>query len=274
MPVDKILYTNSAADDKYINISVSEIRQIHNEIVEAYNKYSLHEYGVKAYWEKLTDIDTSSMSDEEFVKLLSRKELQLIFLKKYMRCLVHKDMVSKFVRSVMPNAGLDQQVRHLSTQDGWFVLNKGSDIPDTNEKVESGYHMLYSISLASPSALANQLKRKGRLAATTFEQLKMAYDYCCATCGKKEGTIDVRIHEVIKLQQGHMDPRKSLTLDNTIPQCQYCNQTYKDYFRFNEFGRVVAVNNPEILLQSPRDIQDEMIEILLQERQKTDNGHK
>ena len=65
-----------------------------------------------------------------------------------------------------------------------------------------------------------------------------------------------------------MDPRKNLTLDNTIPQCEYCNQTYLDYFRFDENGRVVAVNNPEILLKSPRDIQDEMITVLLKERQK------
>jgi hypothetical protein len=71
-----------------------------------------------------------------------------------------------------------------------------------------------------------------------------------------------------------MDPRKKLDLDNTIPQCQYCNQTYKDYFRFNEYGRVIAVNNPEILLKSPRDIQDEMISVLLRERQNAETKDK
>ena len=60
---------------------------------------------------------------------------------------------------------------------------------------------------------------------------------------------------------------EALTLENTIPQCQYCNQTYKDYFLFNEHGRVVAVNNPLILLKSPKDVQDEMITILLKERE-------
>ena len=84
----------------------------------------------------------------------------------------------------------------------------------------------------------------------------------------EEGKKDTRDNTLVSLQQGHMDPRKSLTLDNTIPQCAYCNRTYLDYFRFNEHGRVIAVNNPEILLQSPRDIQDEMIEVLLKERQK------
>ena len=64
-----------------------------------------------------------------------------------------------------------------------------------------------------------------------------------------------------------MDPRAPLTLDNTIPQCQYCNQTYKDYFVFNEYGRVIAVNNPLILLKSPRAVQDEMITVLLKERE-------
>lgn len=68
-----------------------------------------------------------------------------------------------------------------------------------------------------------------------------------------------------------MNPRNPLTLKNTIPQCQYCNQTYKDYFQFNEYGRVVAVNNPLILLKSPKNVQDEMITVLLEEREHKSN---
>ena len=36
-----------------------------------------------------------------------------------------------------------------------------------------------------------------------------------------------------------MDPRKSITLDNVIPQCQYCNQQYKNKAIFNKRGIVV-----------------------------------
>ena len=42
---------------------------------------------------------------------------------------------------------------------------------------------------------------------------------------------------------------------------------YKDHFQFNEYGRVIAVNNPLILLKSPKNVQDEMITVLLQERE-------
>ena len=96
----------------------------------------------------------------------------------------------------------------------------------------------------------------------------MAYDNRCATCGIEEGKKDPRNEELVVLQQGHMNPREKLTLDNVIPQCQYCNQTYKDYFLFNENGRVIAVNNPLILLKSPKSIQDEMVRVLLAEREK------
>ena len=82
----------------------------------------------------------------------------------------------------------------------------------------------------------------------------------------EEGKQDTRNNLVVALQQGHMNPRLPLSLDNTIPQCQYCNQQYLDYFCFNEHGRVTAVNNPLILLKSPKSVQDEMIEVLLAER--------
>ena len=113
---------------------------------------------------------------------------------------------------------------------------------------------MVSLETPNPKLVAQELKRVGRLGAKTFEQLKIAYGNKCATCGIEEGKKDSRMDVIVKLQEGHMNPRKSLTLDNTIPQCQYCNQTYKDYFKFNEHGRVIAVNNPEILLQSPADI--------------------
>ena len=125
---------------------------------------------------------------------------------------------------------------------------------------------MVSIELNNPKSAFEIFRRAKRNAAGSFTELKLAYRSKCATCGIEEGTQDTRNQEIVRLQQGHMDPRKPLTLDNTIPQCQYCNQTYLDYFRFNEYGRVVAVNNPLILLKSPRDVQDEMITVLLAER--------
>ena len=175
--------------------------------------------------------------------------------------------MSEFVRRYIKDAALDQQVRHLGTQYFWYVLNRGAKIPNTDATVPSGYNYLVSIEMPNPRAVAEAIKRTGRLCAKNFSELKLAYGGKCATCGIEEGKKDFRNEEIVFLQQGHMNPRKALTLENTIPQCQYCNQTYKDYFLFNEHGRVVAVNNPLILLKSPKDVQDEMITILLKERE-------
>lgn len=263
MKLARIDFSNPDSVEKYINIPDKEIREIHNKIVFSYNAY-LKDYGVRKLWGD--DIPTEC-SDTEFVSYLDAKELQLIFLFKYMNCLVHKDMVSEFVRKHIPNAAFDQQVRHLGSQYLWYVLNKGAKIPNTDEKVPSGYNYLFSIEVANPIAVALALKRTGRLGAKNFVELKIAYGNKCATCGIEEGKKDIRNEGIVVLQQGHMNPRMPLVLSNTIPQCQYCNQTYKDYFLFNEYGRVIAVNNPEILLKSPKPVQDEMICVLLKERE-------
>lgn len=248
--------------EKYLDISPSEIRQMHYAIIKAHEIH-LSRYGV--IMPRSGDIP-KNCSDEEYVTYLDAKELQLIFLYKYMKCFVHKDLVSEFVRKYVPNAALDQQVRHLGSQCYWYVLNRGTKVPDVNIKVPSGYHYLVSIETPNPKAVCEALKRAGRLMARDFEELKMAYSGKCATCGVEEKRKDTRNGEIVVLQQGHMNPRKPLTLDNTIPQCQYCNQTYRDYFQFNENGRVIAVNNPLILLKSPKDVRDEMIRVLLEER--------
>ena len=275
MSAQKIPFTKSAADDAYINLSDDEIIDIHTKIDNAYNTF-LKQYGVKHVWSKpRTRKDKAGneipLTKQEILNSINAKEYQLIFLYKYMRCLVHKDLISAFVRKHIPTAGLDQQVRHLGTQYGWYVLNKSDKIPDEESKVPNGYHYLVTLESPNPRIIAESLKRQGRLAAKTFDELKITYDNKCATCGISEGKLDTRINSIVTLQQGHMDPRKSLTLSNTIPQCQYCNQVYKDYFKFNEYGRVVAINNPEILLRSPRDIQDEMIQVLLKERQERED---
>lgn len=263
MSIKRIDFETPETAEEYLNISCSEIRSIHGEIVRSYENY-LERYGVKKLWRDDLPCDCS---DEALVGLLDAKELQLIFLYKYMNCFVHKDIVSAFVRKYIKGAALDQQVRHLGSQYFWYVLNKGAKIPNKNITVPSGYNYLVSIEMPNPKAVAEALKRVGRLGARDFEDLKQVYGNKCATCGIEEGKKDTRNEELVVLQKGHMNPRKPLTLENTIPQCQYCNQTYKDYFLFNEYGRVIAVNNPLILLKSPKTVQDEMIAVLLKERQ-------
>lgn len=266
MSIKKIDYSDANMTDLYLDIPVSEMRTIHKKIVYSYETY-LSPYGVKPVW-KESDVNIDDLTDDEFIDYLDAKELQLIFLYKYINCFVHKDLVSEFVRKHKHNAALDQQVRHLGTQLLWYVLNKSAKVPDKDEKVPSGYNYLVSIETPNPKAIAIALKRSGRLASRNFDELKIVYGGKCATCGIEEGKMDTRNGLIVALQKGHMNPRKPLTLDNTIPQCQYCNQQYQDYFCFNEHGRVVSINNPAILLKSPKDIQEEMIEILLAQRDK------
>jgi len=257
------------ADDKeslkiptdVIVMLAKKIRLIYETKLKAYN--------VKQLWSDDSNLD-SGESPDAIVRNMDGKELQIVFLYKYAKCLVHKDAVSAFVRQYIPTAALDQQVRHLGSQLGWYVLNRGNKIPDTDESVPSGYNYLVSIEIPNPKIIALAVKRAGRVSARNFSELKIAYSNKCATCGIEEGKQDPRTGGIVSLQQGHMDPRKPLTLSNTIPQCAYCNQTYLDYFCFNEHGRVISVNNPVILLKSPRDVQDEMIQVLLEERKKTE----
>ena len=57
---------------------------------------------------------------------------------------------------------------------------------------------------------------------------------------------------MIRLQKGHKNPSKPLNIANIIPQCDYCNQTYKNDFIFGDDGRIKAVFNPKIILKSPQ----------------------
>ena len=50
----------------------------------------------------------------------------------------------------------------------------------------------------------------------------------------------------VKLQQGHQDPfEDGNDINNIIPQCNFCNRTYKNNFVFDKKGRVIAVANIE-----------------------------
>lgn len=268
MPVEKIEFTGTDVDNKYLEISDKEIIEIYNKIVFAY-EHSLKKYNVKAPWDIRQKNNDNNLTDKEKISMMNARELQLIFLYKYRRKLVHKDLISVFVRKYIPNAALDQQIRHLGSQYHWNILNKGAKIPDEDEKVPSAYHYLVSIDQPNPTLLFDELKRKGRLAASDFNELKIVYNNSCATCGRKEGTEDNRNGNVpIILQQGHMDPSKPLDLYNTIPQCQYCNQTYGNNFYFNEYGRIIAIYNPNFVLKSPKHIQDEILTILITKNKK------
>lgn len=188
----------------------------------------------------------------------SAEALWLVFLRKHLGKAVHKDTISSFVHTVRVDFGKDQQVRHLAEK-GWYVLNKGEKIPNSEDLVVSGYHVLFSMESPKPTFIFKSLKRAGRIGARNFEELKAVYDFRCATCGSKENCPNfLEPDKKTTLQRGHMNPHKSLTSENTIPQCQVCNGIYLDDYVFDEKGRVKAVASVRPVLRSEREVQEEI----------------
>lgn len=124
-------------------------------------------------------------------------------------------------------SGDSLQMRHLSTQKGFNITRK------------KDWFKWIDMSTLSPSYVHNA-RDKRELDSTTWTGILKKYNDMCVNCGSVEGSPmrwDPRV--ITKLQSGHMDPRKALTVDNCIPQCRFCNQQYKDKAVFNERGLVI-----------------------------------
>lgn len=147
---------------------------------------------------------------------------------------IHKDDISELIRRESPEAGSDQQVRHLKRQ-GWNLETKGP-----------GFHRIADPYRPSSEWESDSVRRNA-LSTGDFEAIKKAYNLRCATCGAIEGEPDPRYGsgDKVQLQQGHMDPEKPLGSGNMIPQCQFCNRAYKNFFTFDDKGRVHAVASEE-----------------------------
>lgn len=198
---------------------------------------------LKEAWEELCHIHRRYLAihdvylpvaDREDRQRYSRKWIWLSVLYIERDRFVHKDEVSEVVRWLHPDAAADQQVRHLK-RDGWNI------IPDPNRK---GAHRLDPFR-PSPEWETTAARRRGRLTANSFDDLKTNYANQCATCGAQEGFPHPRYAgneaDPVELQQGRQDPEKPYDLTNVIPQCQFCNRAYKDDFVFDARGRIRAI---------------------------------
>ena len=93
----------------------------------------------------------------------------------------------------------------------------------------------------SPEFETDKRRRQGTLSAKNFDELKEVFGNQCATCGAKEGETNPRYgDDIVELQRGHKDPDKPMTLDNIIPQCQFCNRAYRRDYVFDDKGRVFS----------------------------------
>jgi len=167
-----------------------------------------------------------------------------------------KEELTKFIRHFYPNTADVQQARHLAMQKGWNIVSGTRH----NGAITGGRYQLVSLEKPYP---AYRVKRREGITHTDFEDLKRKYNFRCATCGSKEGESTFQYPRVrTKLTQAHMDPQKPLESGNIIPQCEMCNRAYRNYWIFDNRGRVLAVSNPEIILQSPEDVQFKVYQLL------------
>lgn len=180
----------------------------------------------------------------------SAKAFQLAVLWHWRERSVHKNEVSEIVRRELPEAAPDQQVRHLK-RDGWNITGRGR-------------HQLADPYRPSPEFANEMARRRGRLDASTFDELKAAFGNRCATCGAVEGEPDPRYGGAVTvLQQGHQDPAKPADdPENIIPQCGNCNRQYKDDFVFDDKGRAYAVHSVNPVRRASKAVQRRILDYL------------
>jgi len=125
--------------------------------------------------------------------------------------------------------------------------------------LKSGEYQLYTLEQPYPF-----FKNNHRLSEIEdWDEIKTFYSFRCATCGSLENQPNIHWPETkTKLQMGHMNPRKSLVSGNILPQCQKCNQADRDRWVYDEKGRVVKINNPNVIRSCDEEIQLAVFEIL------------
>lgn len=166
---------------------------------------------------------------------------------------VSKAELTRFIRSYDADVNDVQQARHLAAQSGWYILS-GTRNDDRTMDVRAGEYRLITLEAAYPGF--NAQRRADWTGPDYWERLQEAFGYRCATCGSLEGEPHLHWPETLTvLQKGHMDPARPLEPGNVIPQCLPCNQASRDFWIFDDKGRVAAVANPAVIDRSPEEIQ-------------------
>src|SRR3990170_223768 len=70
---------------------------------------------------------------------------------------------------------------------------------------------------------------------------------------------------ITKLQQAHIDAFKPLVEGNIIPQCQKCNRAYRDFWVFDERGRVRGIAKSAVIKKCNEKIKRGIYKILYNE---------
>lgn len=159
--------------------------------------------------------------------------------------IVTKKQLTEFIREFYPSVNDVQQARHLAAQKGWFILS-GTRKDIASMELKPGEYKLVDLENSYPGFTAGRRVVVG--GDGYFEALKAKYHYRCATCGSKEGERNfIWDNTITVLQKGHMDPNKPLEPGNIIPQCEKCNRADRNYWIYDEKGRVVSIANPIVV---------------------------
>ena len=237
----------------YLNkLTHNEISNIYKTISEFYEKY-LKKHGVII--PKFTD------KKENYSKDL----LTLVYLTKgYPNTQsVSKDELTNFIRLYYPNVTDVQQARHLAAQKGWYILS-GTRNDNTSEAIPKGYYKLKSLEECYPGFTAE--RRNENITGDDWNSIKEKYDYKCACCGSEEGKPHRYMRNVLtRLQKGHKNPNKPLENGNVIPQCEICNRADRNYWIYNDKGRVIKIANAKVIDSCSNEIKKAIYQRLYNE---------
>lgn len=171
---------------------------------------------------------------------------------------VSKQELTAF-RTFYPEVADVQQARHLAQQKGWYTLSGTRG--NSGVRLQSGEYQLITLEKPYPAFKGHRIYK-----TDDWEILKSKYGYRCATCGSEEGRPNIHYPNTItQLQASHIDPSKQLVSPNIIPQCQKCNRAYRDFWEFDERGRVRKLANPIVIKRSHEKVRWSVYKLLYEE---------
>jgi hypothetical protein len=226
-----------------------EIEKLYKEIEKEQKAY-LSQFGIY-------------MPSLKIGKDYTKDALVLIYLYKNIGKAVSKEELTKFIKRFDPKVNDVQQARHLGQQKGWYVISgTRGDLEAKKNKIKAGEYMLITLRKCYPNF--THLRRTYEGSEDLWEQIKKEYNYRCATCGSEEGKANFHYPgSITKLQKGHKDPSKPLAEGNIIPQCEKCNRPDRNYFVYDNKGRVIEIANPKVVLRSSLSVQLDTLKHLI-----------
>lgn len=164
-------------------------------------------------------------------KKISQQTFALLFLMYNQERIISKKLLTDAYELISGKESNDfQAARHLGRM-GYDISNKDSGI--------NGYRL----NSLSPRKIFFLNREGNEITEEVWEDKKKEYNFRCPCCGSLEGEMMLKpdANGITKLEKGHMDPRKPLTWDNCIPQCQYCNGISLDGKIFDKNGNVIEI---------------------------------